>query len=137
VRILAVDPGGSRVGLAVGDSSTRLASPVSVIVCAGAAAGAERIADEVATHQAALVVIGLPTDADGRETPACARSHALASALAERGIDTCLQPEHLSTVEARRRARAAGRRRGEPVDDLAAQIILEEYLARTAGEADP
>ena len=57
--------------------------------------------------------------------------------LAERGIDTRLQPEHLSTVEARRRARAAGRRRGEPVDDLAAQIILEEYLARRAGEAEP
>ena len=69
-----------------------------------------------------------PTDADGAETPACARSHALARTLSERGLAVSLQPEHLSSHEARRRARAIGRKRDRPVDDLAAAVILEDHL---------
>ncbi len=129
VRVLAVDPGGRRFGLAVGDEATGLVSPLAVIVSSGVAADARTIADELTEHGAALVVIGLPTTAAGTETPACARSRALAEALARLGVATRLQPEHLTTSEARRRARDAGRPAGRPVDDLAAQIILEEHLA--------
>jgi len=129
VRVLAVDPGGRRYGLAVGDDATGLAGPLTVIDATGVAQVARRIAAEVERLEAAAVVIGLPTGADGAETPACARSHALAAALAELGIETRLQPEHLTTNEARRRARSSGRPAAAPVDDLAAQIILEEHLA--------
>ncbi len=83
---------------------------------------------------AEIVVIGLPTSAAGAETPACARTHALVEALTILGLAVALQSEYLTTDEARRRARESGRRAGQPVDDIAAQVILEEYLdSRPAG----
>jgi RNase H-fold protein (predicted Holliday junction resolvase) len=83
------------------------------------------------------VVIGLPTRADGTETPACRRSHAVAAAVAELGLEVRLQPEYLSTDEARRRARAAGLPGDRPVDDLAAQVIVEDHLQSNGGRDRP
>lgn len=121
--------------MAVGDGATGIVSPRSVEPWLGVertAAWIRRLADEL---DVMIVVIGLPTDADGNETPACRRSRALADALERSGIAVALQPELLTTDEARRRARAVGRRRAAPVDDLAAQVILEEYLS-TSERAD-
>jgi putative Holliday junction resolvase len=137
VRILAVDPGAKRIGLALGDDETGIATPHSVVEMTDRAAAIRLIAELAGDRGAELVVIGLPTDVDGNETPACTRSRVLAAGLHDRGIRTALQPELLSSDEARRRARAFGRPVGRPVDDLAAQVILEEYLAaaRSMGDA--
>ena len=75
------------------------------------------------------MVIGLPTNADGELTAACRRSQALAEALHDLGLETALQPEYLTTNEARRRAHEAGLPGTSPVDHLAAQIVLEEHLS--------
>ena len=82
-------------------------------------------------------MIGLPTLEDGSAGPAARRSHALAEAVRELGIEVVFQGEFLTTDEAKRRARSIGRPPRAPVDDLAAQVILEEYLAtkRRAAEA--
>lgn len=127
-----MDPGGKRLGLAVGDDATGVASPLRVEACTGARSAAEIVARTLAETACAVAVIGLPTAADGSLTPACARSEALARELEARGVTVRLQPEHLTTDEARRRARAAGRAASRPVDDLAAQVLLEEYLAGLA-----
>ena len=92
---------------------------------------ADRIRRLVEELDIGVVVVGLPTDVDGRDTPACRRSRALACAVEELGIEVELQPEVLTTDEARRRARTVGRRREAPVDDLAAQVMLEEFLSAT------
>jgi len=128
VRYLGIDPGGKRMGLALGNSGTGTASPLSVLPYGGVAEAARRIAD-IARHEGAgAIVLGLPTDVEGRETPACTRSRALAAALGELGWTVELQPEYLTSNEARRRARELGLTRGAPVDHLAAQILLEEFL---------
>ena len=132
MRSLAVDLGGKRFGLAVGDDATGVATPLDVLPYRGVAAAAATIAATARRLAAGQVVIGLPTRSDGSETPACRRSHAVAAALAELGIEVSLQSEHLSTNEARRRAREAGLPSDRPVDHLAAQVILEEHL-RGAG----
>lgn len=129
MRVLAVDPGGRRLGLALGDDAGGIVTPLEVVSVRDRAAAVRRVADAAAAHRVEVVVIGLPTDADGSETPACARSHGLADGLRSLGLEVALQPELLTSDEARRRAAAAGRRRGEPVDDLAAQVIAEEFLA--------
>lgn len=134
MRLLGVDPGGKRLGLAVGDDHTGLSTPLEVVPYGGCGEAARRIASVATDHGAECVVIGLPTNSEGEETPACARSRALARALSERGIATDFQPEYLTTNEARRRARAVGRRSSRPIDDLAAQVILEEYLAGGPGK---
>ena len=128
-----MDPGGKKVGLAVGDDQTGFVSPLEVVASEGAAAVAGLIAATAARVGAGLVVIGVPTLADGSSGPAARRSEVLAQMVRELGLEVALQSEYLTTNEARRRARTAGRRAGGPVDDLAAQIILEDYLAdRTA-----
>lgn len=135
MRYLAVDPGGVRMGLAVGDDASGVASPHAVVAYRGAPAAADRLAALAAELEADAVVVGLPTSVDGEPTGACARSRALARELEARGVVVHLQREYLSTNEARRRARAAGRASSRAVDDIAAQVLLEEFLAglRCAG----
>jgi putative transcription antitermination factor YqgF len=116
------------MGLAVGDGASGVVTPLAVIGYAGVAAAARTIAETAGRLAAEAVVIGLPTGADGAAAPAARRSHLLAEAVAALGLQVFLQSERLSTDEARRRARESGRRRQEAVDDLAAQVVLEEYL---------
>lgn len=78
---------------------------------------------------ATCVVLGLPTGEDGSPGPATRRSELLSEAIGRLGLKVVLQGEFLTTNEARRRARAAGRSPRRPVDDIAAQILLEEHLA--------
>ena len=129
MRVLAVDPGGRRLGLAVGDEATGVVSPVGVVPYPGLEGAVDLILDEAERLGAGRVVIGLPTDVDGGRTDACRRSELLARTLVERGIGVSLQREYLTSDEARRRARERGRHRQEAIDDLAAQVILEEHLA--------
>jgi putative Holliday junction resolvase len=129
MRYLGVDPGGKRLGLAVADDATGLVSPLEVIPYGGVQAAAEALIAAARRHRASLIVIGLPTRADGSDTPGGRRSRAIADAVAARGLEIILQPELLSTREARRRAREAGLPGDRPVDHLAAQIILEDHLA--------
>ena len=128
MRYFGVDVGGRRVGLAVGDDATGVVIPLEVVPYGGVHGAAAMVADAARRHGAQRVVIGLPTRADGSDTPACRRSRALADALAGLGLEAALQAEFLTTDEARRRARDAGLPAGRPVDHLAAQVILEEHL---------
>ncbi len=130
VRYLGVDPGGRRVGLAVGDDVTGVVTPLVVVACRGAVAAAEAVRNAARAHDAGCVVVGLPTAADGTPTAACRRSELLATELRRLGYDVVLQPEFLSTDEAKRRARELGLPLDRPVDHLAAQVLLEEYLER-------
>ncbi|MCK5375885.1 MAG: Holliday junction resolvase RuvX [Acidobacteria bacterium] len=129
MRYLGVDPGGRRMGLAVGDSLTGIVSPLEVVSYRGAQAAARFLADAAERLGVGCFVLGLPTLADGSVGPAARRTEVLAAELRALGLEVDFQGEFLSTDEARRRARAAGRPPGRPVDDLAAQVILEEYLA--------
>lgn len=120
------------MGFALGDDQTGVVSPLEVVNCSGVAAGAKIIADTVSRVGATRAVIGLPTLADGSTGPAARRTELLAEAARSLGIEVDLQPEFLSTREARLRAREIGRPPNRPIDDLAAQIILEDYLAHRA-----
>jgi len=137
MRCVGVDLGGKRLGLAVGDDATGMATPLEVVPYRGVQAAAEMLVAVARRHGAERVVVGLPTRADGTETPACRRSHAVAAAVAELGLEVRLQPEYLSTDEARRRARAAGLPGDRPVDHLAAQVIVEDHLQSNGGRDRP
>jgi putative transcription antitermination factor YqgF len=123
-----VDPGGKKLGLAVGDDQTGIVSPLEVVAVDGTASAAEIVAAAAARVGAARVVIGVPVLADGSAGPAARRTEILAEAVQNLGLQVALQSEYLTTNEARRRARSAGRPSDRPVDDLAAQVILEDYL---------
>ena len=134
-RLLAVDPGDVRVGLATSDPDQVVASPAAVVpvddpddleAIAGAVAAA---ADE---HAAAGVVVGWPRDMDGRETAPASRARRLADAVrGATGLPVALWDERLTTVEAERamlEGDASRARRRERVDKVAAAIILRGVL---------
>ena len=137
MKYLGVDPGGRRFGLALGDDCTRLVFPLGIHPYQGVRATAVKLNLEAQQRGVGKIVLGLPTSDDGADTPACRRTRALAEALADLGSDVALQPEFLSTQAARERARDIGRPRGVPVDDLAAQIILEDFLADSTTTTAP
>jgi len=116
------------MGLAVGDDRTGVVSPLDIVSYGGLAAAAQLIAETATQMGAGSIVLGLPTLADGSTGPASNRSLQLADHLRGLGMAVALQGEYLTTDEARRRAREAGRPGRQPVDDIAAQILLEEYL---------
>jgi putative Holliday junction resolvase len=137
VRYLAVDPGGRKIGLAIGDDDSGVASPLGIEPYEGVDQTARKIAALAEESSVGRVVLGLPTLEDGSEGPAARRTERLAEALVGLGVDVFLQREFLTTNEARRRARAAGRSPRQPADDLAAQVLLEEFLVtRTAPNAE-
>lgn len=124
------------MGLAIGDDTSGVASPLEIVPYGGVDKAARQISEFASKFGAERVVLGLPTLEDGSRGPASRRTEQLARALEALGIEVALQSEFLSTDEARRRARAAGRPLRQPVDDLAAQVLLEEYLAsRSAAQS--
>jgi putative transcription antitermination factor YqgF len=123
------------MGLAVGDDVTGVVSPLDVVPYGGTVEAAALIAATAKRMAAEWVVLGLPALADGSTGSAARRSHQLAEELRGLGVQVALQSEFLSTNEARRRARSSGRRPGRPVDDIAAQVVLEEYLETRAGDS--
>ncbi len=116
------------MGLAVGDGATGTVVPLEVVPYRGVVEAARLLAARAAELQVDEVVLGLPTDAGGEPTPACARSRALGRELEALGLRVVFQGEFLTTNEARRRAREAGLPPRAPVDHLAAQVLLEEYM---------
>jgi RNase H-fold protein (predicted Holliday junction resolvase) len=120
------------MGLAVGDDHTGVVSPLKVVRYDGVEVAANQIVEAASAVGATGIVLALPSLANGSTGASARRSQLLAEALQARGATVALQGEYLSSNEARRRARAAGRDPRRPVDDIAAQIVLEEYLCSRA-----
>ena len=134
-RVLGVDAGERRVGVALSDQSRLLASPVGVFDRrAGLAPVLDALTDLVRRESVDEMVVGLPLNADGSEGPQARRARDFAR-VASRvvGVPVSLWDERLSTREAEAIVRAQGRRvrrvreRGE-LDAVAAAVILQDYL---------
>lgn len=130
-RVLGLDLGDARIGVAISDDDRRLAVPVGTIHT-GAPADLKAIAGLVTEHAATAVVVGLPLSLSGKRGPAAVKAEAFAEALLSAlGIPVELQDERLSTVEAERALREAGvsgKRRRRQVDEVAATVILQAWL---------
>lgn len=137
-RVLALDIGERRIGVAVSDETGILAQPLAVIQRQSAARDAERVAQLAREHGAETVVVGLPITLRGEQAQAAEKVQAFVSQLRNvLELPIVLTDERLSTVEADRRMREADVRRGErrqSVDAVAAALILERYLSRRLAE---
>jgi putative Holliday junction resolvase len=128
MRLLAVDHGMRRMGIAVADTDTGIAyarpalrgrEQARAVAALARAEGAQRI------------VVGLPLNMDGSEGPQAAAARNLGEQLAAIGLEVVYVDERLSSFQAAERLAAAGRRpsreSGE-LDSAAATIILQQYL---------
>jgi putative Holliday junction resolvase len=136
VRVLGIDFGARRIGLAISDEDGRVATPHSTLDRRSDAAAARAIADLARREGVGALVVGEPVNLDGTRGPAAARARAFAARLARESALPCeLVDEALTTVEAARRLREAGvdpRRAPRRLDAIAAQILLQEALDRRA-----
>jgi putative Holliday junction resolvase len=137
-RVLALDVGARRLGVAVSDPTGTVASPLATLPRRTPDEDASALAALAAQHDAGTVVVGLPLTLDGREGPAAKSVRRYLAELATRlpRLDFRLADERLSTVAAERTLVGGGvrrRARRAVVDQLAASVFLQTWLdiART------
>jgi putative holliday junction resolvase len=138
VRIVGLDIGERRIGVAISDATGTLARPVGVLARAGSDADALRlVANEIARLASeedgvSTVVVGLPRRLDGTANEMTRRVQAFAEQLrSASGLPVVLQDERLSSREAESRLALREkdwRARKKKLDAAAAAIILQDYL---------
>ncbi len=131
-RLLGVDYGRARVGLAVCDPDRKIAFPLATYQRQGPAQASAYFQALVKEETITGLVVGLPLHTDGREGAAAAEARAFGAWLAEAtGLPVVFWDERFTTMEAESALWAAGlthRRRKDRRDRVAAQILLQTYL---------
>lgn len=139
MKIMAVDFGDSRTGIAVCDKSEMLASPLTVITEYKFERCAERVSELARQEKAELIVVGYPKNMNntiGERAEKCAEFSRLVSELS--GIPAELWDERSTTVSAHNYLNVTnvrGKKRKAVVDAVAATIILESYLGYRKNQA--
>ena len=142
-RILGLDVGERRIGIAISDPERRLAVPLRVLECRGGAADTQTLTDLARAEGAEALVVGHPLTLAGAVGPQARRVEEFARRLENAsGLQVELWDERLTSVQAERgrpqpktgRARGARRRRS-PNDDLAATLLLQSYLDKCRADA--
>ena len=138
-RVLGVDVGARRVGLAISDASRTLARPLSTIDVTDGATAVEQVVNTIealVTDEDGLdtIVVGLPARLDGSATGATPRVQAFIDALrAKTTLRIVTEDERLTSREAESRLalnQRDWRKRKQKLDAAAAAIILQDYLDR-------
>lgn len=131
-RILAVDPGEKRLGIAVSDPTGTIASPLAVLKHVARAVDAAAIAQLAREQEAGRIIVGQALDDENLPTPQSRLAERLADAIRlETDLPVELWDESGSTQTAQAARRAMGvsrRKRRGHLDDLAAAVILQSYL---------
>ncbi|MCX7031413.1 MAG: Holliday junction resolvase RuvX [Spirochaetes bacterium] len=130
-RVLGVDLGERRVGLALTDPGRTFASPLDTIPFVSERKIAERLADLCRQHDADLVVVGLPVRDDGAERENCARARRIVDRLVSLGVRAESWDESWSSRDAAEALREAGGRRASVrrrIDPVAAALVLRDWM---------
>ena len=136
MRVMAIDYGDVRTGVAVSDASGLLAGYTTVVHSRSAGRAAEEVARIARERQADELVMGFPRNMDGTEGPRAELYRAFAALVEEKtGMPVRLWDERRTTIEAHQILHASGKRmkaHKQNVDAVAASLILEGYLAYKA-----
>ena len=131
-RVMAIDYGDQRIGLAVSDLLGLLAGEAWTMNEWNRERAAQRIAEEAKKREVGTLVLGLPKNMDGTEGPRAALSREFKTLLEEAsGLPVVLWDERRSSIEAHAILHAAGKKERvhrKTVDAVAASLILEGYL---------
>ena len=132
MRILALDHGTKRIGVAVSDETKTIAQPLEWIPAEPFAAFLERLKHLLTEKEIDLVLIGLPRNMDGSYGPAAQKAEAFAAALrAAITIPIKMRDERLTTLQANKimiQGKVRRDKRKDKVDQMAAALLLQSYL---------
>lgn len=132
MRLLGIDLGEKRIGIALSDPGRIVAQSAGQIARGTPAETLEKLRDMAARHEVDGAVVGLPLNMNGSDGPAARSAREFAGSLRKGlGIPVALWDERLTTAEADSLMKSAGlsrRKRAVRVDGIAAQLILQSYL---------
>ena len=132
MRVMGVDFGEARMGLALSDPTGLLAGGIGTFKVTGIKNAVEIVCEKAKENDVSLVVIGLPKNMNGTEGDRAARSRRFAAMIEEAsGLPTELCDERRTTILAAgymSETGTFGKKRKESIDILSAQIILQTYL---------
>ena len=132
MRILAVDLGTVRTGLAISDLSAFIASPIGTVTERDITALADKVTEAAKEHKAEEIVVGHPRNMDGTRGESARRAEEFADMLRERlPLSVILWDERMTTMSAigiLNETNTRGKKRKAVVDTVAATIILQDYL---------
>jgi len=139
MRILAIDHGTKRMGIAASDELGMIAQPLEFIPAEPFAGFLGRLKEIIREKQVELILVGMPRNMDGSFGPAALKVQEFVAVLKTSvAIPIQTVDERLSSVQAHRfltEAGVRGRRRREKVDKSAAAVLLRSYLDGRRGEA--
>ena len=134
--IMSVDLGKARTGLALCDKTEFLASPYKVIFEKSPKKLPEQVAQAAKEANAEMIVVGLPKNMDGSEGESAQNARSFAQTIGElTGLPVALQDERGTTITAHtflNDTNTRGKKRKNVVDEVAATIILQNYLDKKA-----
>jgi putative Holliday junction resolvase len=124
-RVVALDYGSARCGVAVSDPSGTLATPIEPVLRPNTRKGFNRVLETIRAHGPETVVVGLPLSLSGHDSAQTREARAFADRL-EHALDVpvALYDERFTTALAQQRAGSAAE------DSRAAAVLLEDWLAR-------
>ena len=132
MRVLALDVGNKRIGVAISDVTQILAGSLRVIQRGSRQEDFTAVARLVEEHEVEKIVVGYPRSLDGKAHAQAEKVERYAAGLAKAlDVPVLLWDERFSTVSAERLMREAGlrgKKRRERVDAVAAAVILQDYL---------
>jgi len=131
MRLMGLDHGERRIGIAVGDTQVGMAFARPALRRSGDAADIARLGDLARAEGTTRIVVGLPRNMDGSEGTQAARARRFGEGLAASGLEVVYVDERLTSWQAREELAAAGRypgRESGELDSAAARLILQEYL---------
>ena len=139
MRLIGLDHGSRRIGLAVGDTETGLAFARPALRRTNERTDIRTIDELAKSEGTAIIVLGLPCNMDGSEGPQAAAARDFGEKLAAIGLKVAYQDERLTSWQAAEQIgprRGRERRSGE-LDSAAARLILQEYLDAAAPPPPP
>ena len=132
MKFLCVDPGEVRIGVAISDETGTLARPLAILGHVSRVIDAMEIMQLALQNQADAIVVGQALDSDGKPGPKAHSAERLAEALRALGeTPIYLWDESHSSQKAAELRIASGvsrKKRSQPIDDLAAAVILQDFL---------
>jgi putative Holliday junction resolvase len=134
-RIIALDVGDVRIGVAISDESRIIAQPLEVYKRVGYGPDRRYVLGLCQRYGTDLVLLGLPLNMDGTRGPQAQKAMAFGQVLADAGLKVLYQDERMTTVTAERVLIGGNVRREDRknyVDKLAAAVILEQWIASGA-----
>ena len=134
MRVLGLDVGQRRIGMALSDALGLTAQPLAVLERRGTTADLSILGALVGRHQVETIVVGLPLTMRGEHGPQAQRAASFADLLRRNvSVPVKLVDERLTTVQAQRallETDTSRRKRKQVIDQVAAQLILQQYLDR-------